>query len=292
MISLVVSYPISTSYCASFDASHSGVNGYFAMTIDESTGLSYYNFKVDLVNYEYFTTICPSIGNGLKYHIHSYWTNTTASNTDVTSSCLATGGHFDPAFACGSSSQYQISPKLCPLLNRTAPAYTYSCSASNFAAGNLFQCEVGDLSGKFGAVKSTTPVFDSSSLSSSGVLSDPLGPTITTYLQSQTTTDYTNMWSSIVFHCPDTNNTRLFCAQLTTSLQSCVSQDAAFAPSSTSDTSKTYSAKTFNTSVTVGVIIAFVIGALASFLFISYKAKKQSKGLLDKGVNDPLIQNY
>ena len=99
------------------------------------------------------------------------------------------------------------------------------------------------------------------------------------------------MWSSIVFHCPDTTNTRLFCAQLSTSLNSCVSQDAAFAPPSTSDTSKTYSAKTFNTSVTVGVIVAFVIGALASFLFTTYKAK-QSKGLLDKGVNDPLIQNY
>jgi len=263
------------------------------MTIDESTGLSYYNFKVDLVAYEYFTSICPSITTGLKYHLHSYWTNTTASNTDVTSSCVATGGHFDPAFACGSSSQYQSSPKLCPSLNRTATAgYSYSCSAPNFAAGNLFNCEVGDLSGKFGAVIGTPQVFDSSSLSSSGILLDPLGPSITTYGygQAQTTTDYTNMWNSVVFHCPDSTNTRLFCAQLSTSLDSCVAQNAAFSPSS-SDTSKTYSAKTFNTSVAAGVIIAFVFGALASFLFTTYKAK-QSKDLIDKGVNDPLIQNY
>ena len=241
-------------------------------------------------------TILLLYGNGLKYHIHSYWTNTTASNT---ASCAAsnTGGHFDPYFACGTSSQYQTSPILCPSLNRTASlGFTYPCTASNFAAGNL-QCEVGDLSGKFGAVRNTTTatLFESSSLSSP-VLSDPLGPSITTYGygQPQTTTAYTNMWNSIVFHCPDPpTNTRLFCAQLSTSLDSCVAQGATFSPSSTSaDTSKTYSAKTFNLSVAVGVIIAFVFGALASYMFTTYKAK-QSKGLLDKGgVNDPLIQNY
>lgn len=294
---MVKSLPPSTSYCASFDVKHSGVNGYFAMTIDEQTGLSYYDFKVDLTQYPN-PSKC-NLNNKLKYHIHSYWTNTTSTNTYVISTCGATGGHFDPYLACSQSSQYQTSPAtypgpLCPLLNRVAPNYTYPCSATNFNGGNLQGCEVGDLSGKFGLISNTSyGIYESSSISGP-VLIDPLGPAIMDYGNDlpQTVTSYTNMWNSIVFHCNDATNTRLFCAQfLSSNVDTCVAQGAAFNPTSTeATTTKTVSTKTFNLSVALGVTLAFIFGAISSFFFTTYRLKSMRNS--EKGVNDPLIQNY
>lgn len=289
IILFVISYPLSTSYCASFDTSQSGVNGYFAMTIDESAGLSYYDFKVDLSQYS--NPDSCDLSQGIKYHIHSYWTNTTSSNTYGKAACGTTGGHFDPYLACSGSSQYQNTPvtypgPLCPLINRAAPNYTYPCSSTSFAAGYLQGCEVGDLSGKFGIVTSSTTVYASSSL-----LIDPLGPAIIDYGYGdvQSVTEYTNMWNSIVFHCKDTTNTRLFCAQFLTTLDSCNSQGAQFTPIPESDTSKTYTAKTFNVVISLSVVVAFLFGALTSILVVRYKSSAKD---LDKSVNDPLIQNY
>ena len=216
----VISYPSSTSYCASFTTISSGVEGYFAMTIDESSGLSYYDFKVDLSQYSNPNSC--DLSQGLKYHIHSYWTNTTSSNSYGTASCGTTGGHFDPYLACSQSSQYQNTPMtypgpLCPLINRVTPNYTYPCSSTSFAGGNLQGCEVGDLSGKFGIVTSTTPVYSSSS-----VYIDPLGPAIMDYGygQAQTVTEYTNMWNSIVFHCKGNTSTLHTLSTLNTDLSS------------------------------------------------------------------------
>ena len=78
----------------------------------------------------------------------------------------------------------------CLALNRTAAKhYTYSCTTSVYNSGNLSQCEVGDLSGKFGLSfnSSGNEVFSSETLasgSSEGVLTDYLAPLTNNFKQN------------------------------------------------------------------------------------------------------------
>lgn len=281
----------SQSYCSIFKESESGVSGYFTINIDEAAGLSYYDFNVDLSS---FSTTCDT-SNGLKYHIHSFWTNNAATSSNSCGSC---GNHFDPYLSCSSTSQYQISPAtypgpLCKSLNRFSPNYTYPCSSTSFSNGNLQGCEVGDLSGKFGIVKnsSTSPLI----FKSSTVLSDPLGPTSYTYGNGSTSgfqqiTEYTSVWNSIVFHCNNApNNTRLFCGQLLTSnVDSCVALGATLTPS-LSDNNNKSSNCWFD--IGISVVITFVV-FLTVLLIMKYSYRKHRDNDTDKGMSDPLILNH
>jgi len=294
IIILIDSFPSSQSYCSLFDIKESGVAGYFTITIDENTGLSYYDFNLDLTSYYKSNPNTCNLSNGLKYHIHSFWTNNTATSSNSCSTC---GGHFDPYLACSSSSQYQNSPitypgPLCKAINRATPNYTYPCTTTSFSEeGNLQSCEVGDLSGKFGLVynSSVSPlIFKSSSL-----FSDPLGPSNYTYggvdISQQIVTEYTSVWSSIVFHCNDPPaNTKLFCSQLLISnVESCVALGATLSPTTNQNSSKNKSCW-FEIGVTVVVCI---IVFLAILLIIKYGYQKNHNNNIDKSMSDPLINH-
>jgi hypothetical protein len=116
-------------------------------------------------------------------------------------------GHFDPNLACSEKSQSHSDN--CALLNRTAATdYTYTCTA---AAGGVTtysnptgNCEVGDLSGKFGKI--TLP--SNKKATASAILTDFLPPYALNY---DLNTAISTGWYSMVFHCGDQSGTRIAC---------------------------------------------------------------------------------
>lgn len=122
-------------YCGTFRAEEAGdASGYFAMKI--SNGEAKYSFDVDLTSFA-LTSACPTLlTSGLKYHIHSYWKNTTVSSSAGSKYCGSsfTGGHYDPNYACSASSQGASSG--CVNLNRTSSrGYSYTCNTTINSAG-------------------------------------------------------------------------------------------------------------------------------------------------------------
>ncbi|KNC80880.1 hypothetical protein SARC_06779 [Sphaeroforma arctica JP610] len=135
----------------------------------------------------------------LNWHVH---VGRPTSDDAVGSECGATagdppvGGHYDPNYACGSSSNEQDT---CTELNKTSSnGYTYDCNPSTYLSDPSV-CEVGDYSGKFGAMKFMYSA-DNTTATAEASGSDPFGPTLS---------EITNM--SIVFHCA---SPRLFCATM------------------------------------------------------------------------------
>jgi hypothetical protein len=199
--------PISGSkYCASIDSTTaSGASGYFS--IQFSPGLANYSYLLDLTHFDAGTC---DLSLGLTYHIHSYWTNTSVSssaNSFCGTGSTYAGGHFDPNLACGPNSQ--DASGLCVNLGRTStsvPAYTYSCSPSNYQSGRYAYCELGDLSNKFGRAYSDsgTRLFQQST-----PLMDFQPPYEANYKQGDA---LSYQWQSVVFHCGATNS-RLVCAE-------------------------------------------------------------------------------
>ncbi len=101
-----------------------------------SNGQALYSYDLNLNNFSLAST-CPLSSGGLKYHIHSYWTNTsvTSSAGSVFCGSTYTGGHYDPNFGCSSSSQE--SSTSCSSLNRTsAKGYTYTCNTTIYYDGD------------------------------------------------------------------------------------------------------------------------------------------------------------
>jgi len=197
-----------TSYCATINSTtSSGASGYFAMKVDP--GYATYSFYLDLSNFIDSAGVCSSnnIASGLNYHIHTYWQNTEKSSYGTSCSSSYTGGHYDPYLACASASQsYSTS---CASLGRTSSSYI--CSSSLFASGNRTECEVGDLSGKFGKSIPTT-----GSIFSSGPYVDYRPPDEINY---GTSTPKSFPWTSVVFHC---GSARVLCALLSkTDLTAC-----------------------------------------------------------------------
>jgi hypothetical protein len=121
-------------FCASFSSeATTGVSGYFAMMIQ--SGVAKYAFNLDLASLTNDQG-CDVATSGLKYHIHSYWMNDTSSSTYGPDYCGSAGGHYDPALACSTSSEYSSS--ICPAINRTvATGYSYTCSPTIFSAGDF-----------------------------------------------------------------------------------------------------------------------------------------------------------
>jgi hypothetical protein len=133
----------------------------------------------------------------LTWHIHDLWTDGGSTSGLGSTSCgaSATGGHYDPTWACGPASSGRSSAcddagKYC-----SQSAAAYNCNSSVAAGTNRFACEVGDMSGRYGGLPLT---------SGKGVFSlnreDNLLPPFAVLAGK-----------SIVFHC---NGQRAMCAKL------------------------------------------------------------------------------
>ena len=137
---------------------------------------------------------------GIFYHFHEFWSYYDI-NDRFGSYCGSsyTGGHWDPWLGCGSATgnDYCQTQGGCavgsPVLGESHDG-TYQCS--NMADTNLYTCEVGDLSGIFGALDFEETDFG---LEGGITVSEFFLPP-PSYLQ----------YRSIVFHCND--GTRAFCA--------------------------------------------------------------------------------
>lgn len=193
---------IAYQYCATFDSSSSeGATGYFLLSIENGT--SSHSFFLALNE---FSTTCD-LNQGLAYHIHTNWLNTTTmSSSNAYCAKALTGNHYDPNLACGPNSE--DSNDLCADLGRTSSSgYHYSCSASNYSMGKYSYCEVGDLSGKFGRVYMTEIGSDTFQVNG---ITDYQPPYVANYMMS----DYVaHQWASIVFHCGE-DGSRLVCGVL------------------------------------------------------------------------------
>jgi hypothetical protein len=120
------------------------------------------------VSLDAFSAPCGLNGNletnltGLGWHIHEKWGHVAGFESGFGGEqCSAkwTGGHYDPTYACGPFSEYMgtkcnngthgcVGPSSASMDENIA---TYTCNPTS--AGYIeqpFQCEVGDLSGKFG----------------------------------------------------------------------------------------------------------------------------------------------
>ena len=196
-----------TCYTALLDpASASGASGSFQMEYVANSRATY-TYKLDLTSFTGYASTCnPS--NGLSYHAHSYWTNATAdAGANALCGAAYTGGHYDPSLACSTASE-DIKTSCVSLGRTTDKGYVYSnqCNSVAYAAGNQALCEVGDFSGKFGALKPTAAgglVFE-------GFVRDEVAPFTANY---KATDAVAKMWSSVVFHCKD-DASRILCGNL------------------------------------------------------------------------------
>lgn len=194
-------------YTAKLDpSSSSGASGFFQMEYAANSRATY-TYNLDLTSFTGFASTCnPS--NGLTYHAHSFWTNST-SDSGANAFCGAsyTGGHYDPSLACSGSSE-DIKAN-CVALGRTADkgyVYANQCNSAAYAAGNQALCEVGDFSGKFGALKPTV----GGGLVFQGFVRDEVAPFAANYKAADAVA---KPWSSVVFHCKD-DASRILCGNL------------------------------------------------------------------------------
>lgn len=199
---------------ASFDLAKTGVSGYFDLDIGTNSAVYSWSFDVsDLVS-------ACSPEEGLYMHVHSDWDGFAPDVTSSSTSCGGAGGHYDPTLACASASSMTYE---CDLLNRTVNAgYSYACNPTGFAAGLQYQCEVGDIAGKLGAL---VPDSGTDYHVYSGSLLDPFPPSAINFGDSSASDGIATAWQSLVLHCPSTG-ARLLCAQFTRSTCSDSSSDS------------------------------------------------------------------
>ena len=152
------------------------------------------------------------------YHIHNEWSNPKSSiglNGEECALDIA-GNHYDPYFACGPASAARTlsdgQPDFCFNLNR--PREDYICRPDVYNGGSTFgqldQCEVGDLSGKYGAI----PINKGEATDS--IQDDPLPALASQFVDNTNPKRRSSFdeWSSIVFH-RGSDGSRFLCAQLT-----------------------------------------------------------------------------
>ena len=132
------------------------------------------------------------------YHIHTSW-NTTKNSAAGPDKCgsKVTALHYDPNLACGYTAD------ACTKLGRTSASY--NCTPAVYGAGLYSQCQVGDISGKFGTVKPVNGIMQQLT-----PLMDYQPPYAANYLVG---TALSQFFSSVVFHCP-VGGTKLICAKL------------------------------------------------------------------------------
>ena len=156
------SYIFPNGFVSNFDSIDTGgVSGVFQYYVNKY-GQGEYSWDLTMDSNFEFSAAAVTAGcsmsnvktNGLKYHIHTYWTNTTASSNQCGTATTGTENHYDPYLACSASSQYINS--LCVNTSRTAAkGYTYGCNPTVYANGSYALCEVGDISSKFGNMMAT-----------------------------------------------------------------------------------------------------------------------------------------
>lgn len=158
VISSPIPAEITSTYGATIDAAETGgASGAFTYSTNaDNQGI--YSWSIDFPSDFVFSDDAASGGctfanvatQGLKYHFHTAWDNSTAYSSNVCGTATTgTQNHYDPYLACSSASQ-AIST-LCEDVNRTASfGYVYGCNPSDYSTGSYTLCEVGDISGKFG----------------------------------------------------------------------------------------------------------------------------------------------
>lgn len=187
------------------------------------------------------------------YHIHTKWTNTTSNSAAGSTLCGPTvaGPHYDPNLACGYSSAS------CTALGRT-PA-SYNCTKQAYNAGNYAQCQVGDLSGKFGIVYGVNNVYSQAA----SVVYDFQPPYAANFLVANA---ISSAWSSIVFHCND--GSRQVCAKFklipSGSSSACTSFASVLATSSGS------TGKTVVEKEAIAIIVLAVFAFVFFVLFVTF----------------------
>ena len=143
---------------------------------------------------------CDTTKMRFGWHLHVLWNNGNASSGFM-SDCSSdqTGGHYDPTFACGPASQYSRD-EVCVAQNKT-----YDCTSETYVKSGI-SCEVGDFSGKFGALEA----------SPNGKISEtyqdffipPLSNYNLPYYQTPEVA-----WNFILhLACPEASNPRVLCA--------------------------------------------------------------------------------
>jgi len=130
---------------ATFSVENSGIEG----VVIVKNGMVIVDLDLSMVN----VSLLPStdcFDSGIRYHIHTKWehndTNDRIGSTECASSY--TGGHYDPWVACSSSTgnEYCTSDTSSTI---GCVDKTYSCNSTNYIQ-DVFACEVGDFSGKYG----------------------------------------------------------------------------------------------------------------------------------------------
>jgi hypothetical protein len=127
----------------------------------------------------------------LNYHLHDQWNlNEDYSTTD----CDTTGGHYDPFLGCGPATAAKAE---CAALGRTSDeSYVYSCGGA-YDSKEYNRCEVGDLSGKYGAISIDSDGYGYGSIS---VEDDPLPAMNYHYQPALSDVSDGTEFASIVFH--------------------------------------------------------------------------------------------
>jgi hypothetical protein len=212
------------------------------------------------------------------YHIHTTWDSTKNSAAGpINCGSKVTALHYDPNLACGYVSDD------CNQLNRLEN--TYNCTPAVYNAGLYAQCQIGDLSGKFGIVKPVNGIIQQLS-----PLLDYQPPYAANHLVG---TRRSQFFSSVVFHCQK-DNTKLICAKLQlvpagqssicpfpqtrTEVMARLSSDLA-GVSSDLDTSKSVVKKNEIAIIILAVAVFclfFIIGVMASIMCCKKKPSEAS----------------
>jgi hypothetical protein len=89
-----------------------------------------------------------------------------------------------------------------------------SCNSTTYSTdGYLSNCEVGDISGKFGAMKTQSGSLSTNLTFVGSITDDPMGPIDANYLATESYGLKSLSWGSIVFHCPASGNPAMLCAK-------------------------------------------------------------------------------
>jgi len=149
----------------------------------------YFYINVENVNQSLLPNDCWT--DGLMFHLHANWTYADNGSRFGAVDCGLnyTGDHFDPWAACSPDSSNIYCSNNGGCINTS----DYSCSQKSYKT-NIFSCEIGDWSGKYGVVNISNNSFEKSASSFWEIEpSDAIG-------------------KSIVFHCNTPSAQRVFCA--------------------------------------------------------------------------------
>lgn len=188
---------VSAQYSSTFDPkTTSGASGSFSMLISTS-GRASYQWSIDLANFK-FPSNCNSTiikKYGLNFGIYTSPLDAAVSALSSVG-CTNCRGRYDPYLACSAASEFSTS--LC----KSLPKKTYDCSKTTFSLNGLSEyCEVGDLSGKFGAILPNTLNSNGTTVLKffGSILNDPNPPLTNNYYNSDLRS---NGWTTLALSCP------------------------------------------------------------------------------------------